>query len=275
MNSFAKFFPHFLKSTDVRLAEITKPIEIDEVTALMRYAAEQGIDPSDTLSKLGIAVAKYIEGQKADPSVQAEIITLYAKLAAATDHVNGRTLLDTERADRNLRTKFVVTLLLALLAISNEIMAIVFANMADEFSGWMLYVVDFRTYVLEYFSPFLWGAVGACVYLMKNLYDIAAARKFDLRMQHGWYMRVLLGAIMAGVVYYLFGFTGVVEGGKEASGKAVAFLVGVGVKVVYGGLERLIVLIADKLDLSQVRRIQVNPSLPAKAADKKKEAAEA
>ncbi len=272
MNSVAKYFTNLFRNKLAKLEEITKPIEIDEVTALMRYAAERGIDPGDnTLSSLSAAVAKYNPDPKAsDQSVQGDILTLYAKLAGATDHVNGRTLLDTERADSNLRTKFLVTLLLALLAISNEIMAIFFANMSDEFSGWMLYVVDFRAYVLEFLSPFLWGAVGACVYLLKNLYDIAAERKFDLRMQHGWYMRVLLGAIMAGVVYYLFGFTGVVEGGKEASGKAVAFLVGVGVKVVYGGLERLIVLIADKLDLTQVRRIQVNPSLPTPPADTKK-----
>jgi hypothetical protein len=141
-------------------------------------------------------------------------------------------------------------------------MAKYLVDMPDQFSGWMVYVVDFRTYVLEYLCPFIWGAIGSCVYLLKNLYDIAAERKIDLRMQHGWYMRVLLGAIMAGAVYYLFGFTGVVEGGKEVSGNAVAFLVGVGVKVVYGGLERLIMLISDKLDLETLRRTKVNPTTP-------------
>ena len=229
----------------------------------MRYASERSIDPENTLSKLSNAVVKYKENQKPpDPTIQGEILTLYAKLTKETDHVNGRTLMDTEKAGKNLTIKFIVTLLLTLVAISNEIMAKVFADMSDQFSGWMLYVVDFRAYVLDYLSPFIWGAVGSCVYLLKYLYDIAAARKFDLRMQHGWYMRVLLGAIMAGVVYYLFSFTGVVEEGKEVSGKAVAFLVGVGVKVVYGGLESLIVLVSKKLNLATVREIQVNPTMP-------------
>jgi len=242
---------------------ITSPIEISEVTALMRYATEQGIDPDNILSKLNIAVCQYKQNPDTpDAAVLGEIMTLYGKLAAATDHVTGRTLIDTEKAEGNLRIKFIVTLVLLSIAVSNEIAAKIFADMSDEFSGWMLYVVDFRTYVLEYLSPLLWGAVGACVYLLKYLYDIAAARKFDLRMQHGWYLRVLLGATMAGVVFYLFNLTGAVEKGNEVSGKAVAFLVGVGVKVVYGGFERLIVLISDKLDLSMVRRIQVNPSSP-------------
>ncbi len=69
MNSVAKYFPRFLLSTDARLAEITKPIEIDEVTALMRYSAKQGSDPDDTLSKLSIALAKYNNSQKDAPSV--------------------------------------------------------------------------------------------------------------------------------------------------------------------------------------------------------------
>lgn len=260
MNSVAKYLNNLFCGNDAKLEEIIKPIEIAEVTALMRYAAERGIDPENTISKLSNALAKYNNNKDADPSIQGEILTLYAKLAGATDNVNGRTLLDTERADSNLRTKFIATLLLTLLAVSNEIMAKYFEDMSEQFSGWMFYLVDFRAYVLEYLSPFIWGAVGSCVYLLKYLYDIAAARKFDLRMQHGWYMRVLLGAIMAGVVYYLFDFTGVVQGGKEVSGKAVAFLVGIGVKVVYGALERLIVLISEKLDLTRVRRIQVNPS---------------
>jgi hypothetical protein len=260
----------FSSKTD-DLPDVAKPLSVNEVTALLNYAAENGIDPDgNTLAELAKAVETIRQSQQPPtPADMGSILTLYAKLAQKTDNVNGRTLLGTEQADSNLKVKFSVTLFLVIIAISNEIMAAIFADMPDEFEGGMLYLVNFRAYILEYLSPFLWGAIGACVYLLKNLYDIAAARKFDSRKQHGWYMRVLLGAIIAGAVYYFFDFTGVVEEGKAVSGKAVAFLVGIGVKVVYGGLERLIVLISDKLNLTQVRRIQTNPA-PAESRDDKK-----
>lgn len=261
MKPFNSLKALFRKKQIVR--DISQPIVLEEVTALVRYASENGIDPGgNTLLGISNAVTEFKKKSQSPPEeVPGEILTLYSKLAKACDNVNGRTLLDTGDAGWVLARYFMVTGTLLVLAIGNEILAQWFADLPEEFEGWMSVLYNVRRYVLEYLSPFLWGALGACVYLLKKLYDIAADRKFDRNRLHGWYLRVILGAILAGVIYYLFDLSDMVEEGEEANAKGIAFLIGIGVKVVYGSLEKLIVFASEKLNLTAVRSAQVNPAV--------------
>jgi hypothetical protein len=267
MGRVKKYFGRFWESSE----DVCHPFDINEVTALVRYASENGINPDgSTLANLSDAITSYNEMSDGDKKrkVPGSLISLYAKLAQATNNVNGRTLIDTRKANGLLFYHLLFTLFLLALAISNEMLAQWFADWPVPEEGRILYVFYIQRYVLEFLSPFIWGAIGACVYLLKKLYDIAAERKFDRRQLHGWFLRIALGAILAGVIYYLFDLSGMVAEGKAANGKAIAFLVGLGVKVVYGALEALIVLISEKLNLDAVRQYQVESKKSTPQLDK-------
>jgi hypothetical protein len=98
--------------------------------------------------------------------------------------------------------------------------------------------------LLAALSPFIWGALGACLFLLKRLSDIAVRLQFDKRLYRGWWIRVLLGSILGGAVYELFKMQGDVNG---VSLTICAFLAGLGVRVVYGAFEKLLDMIAEKL----------------------------
>jgi hypothetical protein len=107
-------------------------------------------------------------------------------------------------------------------------------------------------HTIQYFSPFMWGALGSCVYILKRISDEAAAYRFDPDKFQGWQTRALLGAVLGGTITYIVdpaAFTS-----ATLSSTAVAFLSGLGTKIVYGGLERLITLLSEKLNLDAVAK---------------------
>ena len=100
------------------------------------------------------------------------------------------------------------------------------------------FVAGFQEYLLDPLSPMAWAGLGSCVYLLKRLTDIAAERQFDSAFLQGWKTRILLGAVLGGVILYIFDTDFIV--GTEFDSNGVAFLTGLGVKVVYGALEKLV-----------------------------------
>lgn len=244
--------------------DITKPFQIDEVTALMRYASEQGIDPDGkTQSALIDAVEDYnqefnksedeqnIENLK---SLSSNIITLYAKLAKATSPVNGRTLLETQQSRTKLFKLGILTFAILLLAIGSEILSLWMNDQVIPEEGFVLGLAQIQLYVLGPLSPFIWGAMGACVFLMKRLYDFAAQRLFDTTRLHGWGIRVLLGSIIAGVTVYLFDLKALSGTDEALDDNAIAFLIGLGVKVIYGAYEKLVYSLSERLKFDKLRR---------------------
>jgi hypothetical protein len=245
-------------SQGTRRRDISQPLVLEEVNALIRYASERGIDPGGTaLAALNKVVVEYEgarQGQKAQK--QGELLKHYATLTAKTAPVNGRTLLDTNQANRQLGTLALLTIVLLALVIANGIFALWFGDQIEPEEGLQLGLLYTQRYVLGYLAPFLWGGLGACVYLLKRLYDIAADRAYDRAQLKGWTLRVLLGAILGAVVVHLFDLSTLTAGGVPLEANAVAFFVGLGVKVVYGAFERMVEVLADKLNLGAIRRAQ-------------------
>lgn len=114
-------------------------------------------------------------------------------------------------------------------------------------------MIKFQRYVLNNLSPFFWGGLGACVYLMKRLTDLAGDRAFDRKQMQGWQTRILLGAILGAVIQYIYSPTKIAETGVSIDLKALAFLTGLGVKVVYGAIEKTLDVLAQKMNLSAIR----------------------
>jgi len=246
-----------------KLRQISEPLVSEEVTALVRYASEKGIDPDGkTLSALSQAIADH-DAAVTDkrPEKAGVVLVLYAKLTAVTSPVNGRTLLDTSSVIRSLSGLATVTILLLLVGLGNYVLSAWFGSQAEPEEGLEATFHFVHQYVLNVLEPFVWGAIGACVYLLKNLYDIAADRQFDKEKYSGWWLRVILGGTLGAVVVHLFDLKAL--GGTEENvaldAVAVAFLVGLGVKVVYGAFERLVNVLAEKMDLGALRRARVQP----------------
>lgn len=229
-----------------------------EVAALVKYASERGVDSDDGLMmRLFRALREYdrdpgsvaIPGEVPDSGVavptHAEVIVAdYSRLTRLTDGVNGRNLLHS----RHLMAHTRWFMLASFLIFAASIATLAYGGwLADETPADDPLLSPVLAHLLQYFAPFLWGALGSCVYILKRISDEAAANRFDPDMFQGWMTRALLGAILGGTITYLVSPDAF--GNVSVSMTALAFLTGLGTKVVYGGLERLITVLVEKFNL--------------------------
>jgi hypothetical protein len=254
-------------------SDITKPIVLEEVNALVRYASENGIDspgpdprkPEETtLVLLRRAAAEYepfYDDEEMSPQkIEAEVKVLghYTRLAKQTKienyPINGRTLIETSFASRSLFWLFGLTFILMGLAILNEIMTGWVSETDPPYTQFQQEIVFLQRHVLQHLIPFIWGGLGACMYLLMRLYNIATHRAFDRARLHGWALRVLLASVLAAVTLYLIEPAALSSNGLPLEAKSIAFLVGLGVKVVYGAFEKLVDTLVEKFNLDAVRR---------------------
>ena len=234
------------------------PVPLAEINALMRYASERGKEPAATRKLYELTQELQHAGQtseKREREIRAEILECYSELSKVTFPVTGRTLIDThERFRRDVRPLKYWTLAILVLAVGNEIMKAWLADMPEPEEGLLLHVLDFRRYILEYCAPFMWGALGSFAYLLKRLSDYAEDQTYDSVTSHGWAVRVFLGAMLGGLMQFLFDPQLFSDGSiLKPTNIAIGFLTGVGVKVVYGAIEKTIEVLADKLNLNSTR----------------------
>jgi hypothetical protein len=250
-------------------SDVIEPLIVREVTALLKYASERGTDPVGTaqlykdVQKLQAASPSPTgeQTESADTSQTAElrasILQRYAELAKLTYPVTGRTIVQTdERFHAATRPLRLWTLLFLFLAIGNEILKAWLSDIPEPEEGWLLHALNLRRYVLEYCAPFFWGALGSMAYLLKRLTDVAEDRTFDTATSHGWTTRIFLGAMLGGIIQFIYDpalILGDGEQGHKVTAIALGFLTGVGVKVVYGAIEKTIDVLASKLNLEAIR----------------------
>lgn len=260
-----------MNTTNTPPSGITEPVVIREVTALLKYASERGVDQECSittplyLSIQQLQANEAVESAKAGPEprpgakldeLRANIMCLYTKLAKLTYPVSGRTLIQTdEEFKSSIRPLKLFALLFLFLVIGNEVMKAWQGDLPEPEEGWLLQFTNFRRYVLDYCTPFLWGALGSIAYLLKRLSDIAEDRTFDYATSHGWATRIFLGAMLGGVVQFIYDSSVFInpEAGFKLSANALGFLTGVGVKVVYGAMEKTIDTLASKMNLDAIR----------------------
>lgn len=239
-----------VKSAEERLKET---VSIEEVKALIKHAAEQGIGVDNhELSSLTDALYQYQKDGSLDSHKR--MLENYTCLVKLTRPQNGRILLENSKTYMYIKAPIMLTVTLIVLMIISEVIGNWLADKPEPEEGWVFLALTVHRYILDYLSPFLWGAIGACVYLLKRLYDIAQDGSFDSAKLHGWYIRVILGSILGAIVFHIYNISELDEGSVNIDAKALAFFTGLGVKVVYGAFERTIELLAEKLNLGAVRR---------------------
>jgi hypothetical protein len=264
-----------------RETAIDSRIDVKEIMALIRYAAENGIDTpgpdpekpkettvtllNDALNQYKILTSQSPSGdkqqQQAIADVTSTILYHYTKLTQSTKvnghQVNGRTLIDTQNSSRAMFWLFFTTITLAALAVFNEILVSwsadkIFHPATSEGAPSLTYFL--KEHIFHELTPFIWGALGGCIYLSMRLYDIALNRAFDRSRFHGWVLRVLLASIIGAVTFYIISPEKLTDGGVPIATKTLAFLAGLGVKVVYGAFEKLIDTMVEKFNLDSLRR---------------------
>jgi hypothetical protein len=233
----------------------------EEVAALLKYASERGIDTKDhLLTRLYRALTEYDKDPTSEMAVLSDgnqrsvpnaelILQDYSRLTGLTDGVNGRNLISGRRLVRETIGFLCTTFVIFVASIS----ALAYgAWVADETQADDRLFPAGVAYTIEYFAPFGWGALGSCVYILKRITDEAAENRFDPDRFQGWLTRALLGAILGGTITEILDPDAV--GTATLSLTAIAFLTGLGTKVVYGGLERTITLLSEKMNLNAVSK---------------------
>lgn len=206
--------------------------------AAYRRVRKHQEDQAMLVPKLYEAVVAYEKAPESEkPAVYAGILALYSRLTRLTAPVTGQSIIETREGPKELRYLYLGTLALVIGGLSFR----------------MLGVADNPAYA--HCTPFIWGALGSCVFLLKYLYDIAQIQAFDSRRLKGLSTRVALGAILGAIVVQIAQPNGNGEFLQER--EIVAFLAGIGVRVVYGALEKLVQLVSDKLNLEPIRKAQL------------------
>jgi|GEM_PF-3171993 len=237
------------------------------VVSIYQRLRKQQADQTALLPRLYGAVAAYRAAE--DPAEQAAaygvVLELYARLTRLTAPVTGRTIRDTKaEASKKLRTLLTAGLVLLVLGLALQVLQlrpkdVVLPTWFDWLSG--------KGGAISHVTPFVWGAIGSIVYLLKYLYDIAQIQAFDASRYQGIGLRICLGAIVGGVTLQIFDATAFGSVGTPIDRDAFAFLAGLGVRVVYGAMEKTIQLLSDKLNLESVRATQMKGRPSPKGAE--------
>lgn len=227
-----------------------------EISALIKYASEQGMVRDDLVPELFEELRAW-EQAKAEDNLHLQqqatraMLSTYTHLTRSLDGVNGRTLIHGRRLVGETRLFMATTFVFFLLSVGSLAMDSWIRAFGWPSSGWIAAYGEAIIHVITYFTPFFWGALGAGVYILKRVTDAAAENLFDPDKFRGWLTRLTLGGILGGIITYVIdpGSLGTVE----LSLTAVAFLTGLGTRVVYGALMRLLQILSDKLNLESLR----------------------
>ncbi|HEY2071813.1 MAG TPA: hypothetical protein VGG48_19795 [Rhizomicrobium sp.] len=97
---------------------------------------------------------------------------------------------------------------------------------------------------LKILTPFVYGALGACVYLLRSLHEHIYDRSFDRRHKGEYYNRILLGTISGGILVLLFPLPK--DGTAVIGDSAVAFLAGYNTDLLFSAIERVTAAVLPK-----------------------------
>jgi hypothetical protein len=122
-----------------------------------------------------------------------------------------------------------------------------------EYSKTDSYVIS-RT-ILELVTPWMYGGLGACVYLLRSAHTYIYKRTFDIRRKPEYFNRILLGMIAGGAIIM---FANNVAGDDgtviQLGSAALGFLAGYNTDLLFNAMERVINALLPKLGIDTVQR---------------------
>lgn len=229
--------------------ELTSALNIGEVVALIRYASERGINPNGLLEELFEDIARFRDERLIGQAKR--ILANYTKLCELTQPVTGRNVYGAENLLFETKWFTISTFLIFLISIGFLAVGLWMRDepLSDGYFGMPSTVLN---HYLPFLTPFFWGALGSCVFILKKINDEASTLTFDPDQFKGWVTRALLGAVLGGSIIHVIDQEAF--GAVAITSTAIAFLAGLGTKAVYGGLEKVIELLVEKMNLQTLKR---------------------
>jgi hypothetical protein len=240
----------------------TRLVTVGDVYRLIEYTSEKNIDlpESAQIFLKNVPLASELDKPNiknvpndSEYSYQ-QIVAAHSALSALTGDVTSESLKDSTHVWRNAGSIIITTMVIFFSIIAAEVMEIYFEGMPIDGDSELGLVRWTYEYVLMKMMPFLWGALGSCLFLLKKLSDLMADRTFRKKYFKGASIRIILGAVLGGVINDIIVINDLesgeaLVGATVTSVNALAFLTGLSVKVVYGALEKLINVLVDKFNL--------------------------
>lgn len=255
--------------------------------ALTNKATDKGGPSQQKINEVKQAYEMLIEGvmkcnnTKATPDDWQKLVMAYTNVTRFTfarEGVNGRSVLDTlggkmwifqtesKKPQRWWRLRlprwlfcslkpqhkpmcYVILFLLAALALEllkNWAGRVSDPNILTGFYKLLYYCVIDLAHLMV---PAFWGAIGACVYLMKRISDKLGKLAYEQSRQQGNGARILLGAILAVVMVEIIFSTqsqSMVAGDTNLGPMALAFGVGLSIKPIYAAFETMVEGVAQR-----------------------------
>jgi hypothetical protein len=156
------------------------------------------------------------------------------------------------------------------------------------FSDWYLKLMlgtgDTDSYLrsrtlLELLTPWMYGGLGACVYLLRSAHTYIYLRTFDVRRKPEYFNRILLGMIAGGsIILFANNIAGDDGTVIQLGSAALGFLAGYNTDLLFSAIERISNALLPKIGLNTVQKaggnkpVDVNAlvdqTLKAKGTDK-------
>jgi hypothetical protein len=113
---------------------------------------------------------------------------------------------------------------------------------------------DWRTF-LELLSPWAYGGLGSCVFLLRSAHTYIYRRTFDIRRKPEYLNRILLGMIAGGaIILFADQFTNEDGAVLQLSSTALGFLAGYSTDFLFNTIERIITAIFPKVQIESSKQ---------------------
>ncbi len=150
----------------------------------------------------------------------------------------------------------ITTLVSVLIAVTGEFWVRYFGEPLDQTDG----IFNNIGLVLSILTPFTYGAMGACVYLLRSLHKYIIERTFDRRRRPEYVNRVLLGSVSGGAMVLLIDQVTTDTGDViEFSSAVLGFLAGYNIDLLFSAIERISEALLPKVGIETVRRRDARP----------------
>ncbi|MBI1205725.1 MAG: hypothetical protein GC191_00395 [Azospirillum sp.] len=117
---------------------------------------------------------------------------------------------------------------------------------------------------LQNITPFLYGGIGACLYLLRSLHTYISDRSFDELRVPEYNNRILLGVVGGGAIVMLVDQVTTEDGTAiQLSAAALGFLAGYSSDFLFNTVERITAAILPKVGIDSVRRRDAAAAPPA------------
>lgn len=236
---------------------------VKDVRLLTRHAIEIGQLP-DTVN----APVVFATDQDHSQATLKQLVTFYEILEKQFPSVTAQTLAATEQTiPGKIKTCSAGRYLTVLWYwIAFVVMAILLSNIiqfshdtslpdiGDEWgnNAWLLSIAFQAS---QYFEPFLYGALGSFVFLLRVSEERLKERSFDPNRKGEHFNRVILGAISGGAIILLIAQIPAGDGNYiEISAAALGFLAGYSIDFLFHTIDRVIQAILPKVGLDTIQQ---------------------